>query len=377
MRITRLNIRNFRMLRDLNLEDLKGVNVLIGPNATGKSTVLEALHQLLKANALSVTREDGFRSMPGAMVSLDATISLTEEDVAEALLDTAVALSLSDPQADIVKKFAGLLEGEIHLGYEVRAPRTPSPSSVRRDMLVGKEDFRTFLAKHLPERDPWRGDSGISRAKLVEAFFNELEASLRERTMTLPVQRRMLSVFQAKRTRESSPATLGSRIVQARMEEDPWFLELQGDLRRFLPHTKDFQTTLDEEGRFVLGLTEEGLPGATSGDRWSSGTGHLALILGGLRALPEGAVMTVEEPELSLHPHALRRLMDEIRESSSRGRIQFFLSTHSPVAVEQLRPETEDHALWQLRRRSDGSAEAVPRVTDAEVAEAVDSLLRP
>jgi predicted ATPase len=48
MRLTKLTIRNFRGLQNINLEFDKRANVIVGPNAVGKTTVLEAV-RLAKA----------------------------------------------------------------------------------------------------------------------------------------------------------------------------------------------------------------------------------------------------------------------------------------------------------------------------------------
>jgi AAA15 family ATPase/GTPase len=43
MRITKLHIKNFKSLVDFELEDLKPFCAFVGPNASGKSNIFEAL----------------------------------------------------------------------------------------------------------------------------------------------------------------------------------------------------------------------------------------------------------------------------------------------------------------------------------------------
>ncbi len=68
--------------------------------------------------------------------------------------------------------------------------------------------------------------------------------------------------------------------------------------------------------------------------------------------------------------------MDLVRDAAERGRIQFFLTTHSSVVAEGVEPATENHTLWRFSRREDGSAETIPCTTEAEVVDAIDSLLK-
>src|ERR1700741_3100690 len=48
MHLSKLTIKNFRSLQDLRMSFEPGVNLIVGPNAVGKSTVLEAI-RLAKA----------------------------------------------------------------------------------------------------------------------------------------------------------------------------------------------------------------------------------------------------------------------------------------------------------------------------------------
>jgi len=43
MQLQRLEIRNFRGLKEIDLVTDKAMNVIVGPNAVGKSTILEAI----------------------------------------------------------------------------------------------------------------------------------------------------------------------------------------------------------------------------------------------------------------------------------------------------------------------------------------------
>jgi predicted ATPase len=46
--LTRLRVKNFRLLRDVTIDLDPGVTVLIGPNSAGKSTILEVLDFLAR-----------------------------------------------------------------------------------------------------------------------------------------------------------------------------------------------------------------------------------------------------------------------------------------------------------------------------------------
>src|SRR5438067_379807 len=60
--ITSLVIRNFRGLKDVSLNDLRRVNLLVGGNDTGKTSVLEALILLIGGGDLVAELPTTFRS---------------------------------------------------------------------------------------------------------------------------------------------------------------------------------------------------------------------------------------------------------------------------------------------------------------------------
>ena len=46
MQLNRLHIRNFKSIRDMEIEDIENVLILVGKNNAGKTVVLDALRLL-------------------------------------------------------------------------------------------------------------------------------------------------------------------------------------------------------------------------------------------------------------------------------------------------------------------------------------------
>jgi predicted ATPase len=70
--------------------------------------------------------------------------------------------------------------------------------------------------------------------------------------------------------------------------------------------------------------------------------GHLQLLLLLCTLFGEGkrdSIFLVDEPEVSLHPHALAVLADAMEEATRRWCKQLFVATHSPVLISQFAPE--------------------------------------
>jgi len=64
MRIDTLRLKNFRAYDDITFRFKPGVNVLIGPNAAGKTTVLEALSVALGSFFLGIRGYDSRHIKP-------------------------------------------------------------------------------------------------------------------------------------------------------------------------------------------------------------------------------------------------------------------------------------------------------------------------
>ncbi len=377
LRLTQLIVQNFRMLKELKLDGLKGLNVFIGPNATGKSTALQAASSLFQASQLSVTADDVFRARPGSDIIIEGTLMFDQADLQSAAERAALNGGLPDPPGDVAGWLSDLLGGKVEAMFRVRDPRRRSSgeAAVRR-LLVQGHSLSDELAPSVPRDHPWIAGTGVSGGTLANLLQSAFEEILRIKSMFLPTGRNMPFRFTGHRVEEVSPQDAGPWMLQAKVEDWSELRDYQDGLRAFLPHLLSLRTNLSstQQGQFELGAEEEELPGTTPADRWSSGTLHLALTLLGLAGLPKGSVMLIEEPELSLHPYALRRLMDQLREAADSGGMQFFMTTHSPVVTEGVRPATEDHALWRFSRGEDGSAEATSCTTEAEVVDAIDSL---
>ncbi len=375
MRLAELVIQNFRMVKDLRLEGLGGLNILIGPNASGKSTALEAIRLLLEEDGLGLSRDDGFRGAPGEVVRIEGLAAFSKQDLNSVLPDPAPS-ELRDwggSSRDGVLSTLVDLVGEIRLLYNGLPSSSPTGRTVSQKFwrLVDGVELRSDLSKRLSATQL---DQRFV-AGLVNHFLPRLTDFSRTRTAAFPATRGIPSSFRVAEVERLSSDEIGPWLVSAKGEDRPEFEEYRTLLGEFLPHIRGVLTSPIEQDRLRLGLSEDPLSGMTPADLWSSGTTHLSLLVSGLAFLPEGSVIIIEEPELGLHPYAIRLMMTRLREAAEEGSVQVFLSTHSPLVVEEVEPETKDHTLWQFSRAKDGSAEATRRETDEEVDQAVTSLL--
>ncbi len=152
MRLAELVVQNFRMVKDLRLEGLGGFNVLIGPNASGKSTALEAIRLLLEEDQLGLSRDDGFRGAFGEVVRIEGLAAFSKQDLNSVLPEPAPPdlQGWGGSSRDEILDTLVDLVGEVQLFYN-GLPNTGRGSSVFQKSwrLVDGVDLRQDLIKGL------------------------------------------------------------------------------------------------------------------------------------------------------------------------------------------------------------------------------------
>jgi predicted ATPase len=82
---------------------------------------------------------------------------------------------------------------------------------------------------------------------------------------------------------------------------------------------------------------DHGLPPERMADGLITGLLHLTAIAGA----PPGSLVAFDELENQLHPHAIRKLIEAMRERASAHNLTVIVTTHSPVVMNQFRDEIE------------------------------------
>lgn len=108
-------------------------------------------------------------------------------------------------------------------------------------------------------------------------------------------------------------------------------------------------------------LEEQGLTGTTPLAAASFGTIRALALLAMLHDPAPPKLTCVEEVDHGLHPYALDRIVERLRDASSRT--QILAATHSPALVNRLRPEE----LIVCERDSETGASRIPAIDPAVV----------
>jgi predicted ATP-dependent endonuclease of OLD family len=276
MKLKTINIKNFKGLESVTLEDCGSVNAIVGKNNSGKSSVLHALD--MAGLALSLRSWDHFQ-----------------------------------PKLEIKDLFADAGQFELSLTFvdDSTLSVTASPN------------FGPQIAP-----DPHDGQ----RFKSVLILPDVGSGMLRRKHRTL---RNIIDCVEARDFGSVNAAEILCAIkfyaerAQRGFTQDSYDTLIE-EVKRYFPDLEKIESDRTEHDIATLKYTEYG----RQLDILYSGTGlkHFLDVL--LKTTVSGArVVLLDEPELGLHPDLQRQFVEYLGRLAEEKRLQFFLATHSQVLL--------------------------------------------
>lgn len=330
--ITKLLIDNFKAIEHLEL-DLRPFQVFVGPNDSGKSTILQALDLLGRSTVTGIS----------------GSPSLFEERFERYL-----------PHGDVARTLKLEVHGTCADGdysYRIHWTAKPSPRIELEQLVVANES-------KFANRGEETGWSILSQ-KAQE--LPEIQADLRS----------FVAQFDPKKL--AAPASLGSELesdgaglaslvddLLTASDRQP-LLDFEKQLRRFSSFIGGVSTqpTSDKRGKELF-YSLAGTKQPVSAKQASTGlvlvTAYLALRYG-----TSYRRYLIEEPENGIHPHAASMVVQVLRELAFNSGAQVLITTHSPLLLNQVSPED----VMVVTRRPDRGIQVKPMVDTKLFAERI------
>ena len=345
--LLRLKVTNFRSLRDVEVR-LAPLNVLVGPNGAGKSNLLDVIAFLGDATRNDLERALAHRG------GLDRVLFRGSRDPRSPIgieVETAVTSNSSVAAPDT---------------YSLTFSSQVSPTRPDRFALRRVEDF-TFRGVAGP---PQRITVDGGQITFHRPGGRDGTASLREGSLGLSTLPKLISEDDADLVEDLADLFAGFRVfdvdvaaarrpaqeqISERLSDDASnlasflaylarqhgdrFAALHRDARAFIPGLASLEfTPIGGAGEgVVLNLVEAALPGSTKLQEASYGSIRALALLALLYDPSPPRLTCIEEIDHGLHPHILDRLVELLRQASSRT--QFLIATHSPALVNRLTPD--------------------------------------
>ena len=320
---------------------LEPLNVLIGPNASGKSNVIEALSLLQAAprDLLEPIRKGGgIRDWlwKGAPSTPTATVEVTIEPMFGQIplrhrlsfTETGARFELRDEVVENESPAPGAIQPFFYYRFQGGDPVLSVAGPTRSERRLMREDVKTDQSILSQRRDPdsYRELWHLGVIYNVMSFHRELDLR-RDAPIRRPQQPDLPQLFLLEDASNLS-------VVLSYMLNQPNVKDLLLErMKAFYPSVEDVNTPIIG-GLVQISFREKGLRQAVPANRLSDGSLRYLYLLSVLCHPDPPPVVCIEEPELGMHPDIIPEVAKLLVEASSRS--QIFVTTHSDILVDAL-----------------------------------------
>lgn len=382
MKIKQVKLKNFRAYKEETIIDFSDLNVFVGKNDIGKSTILEALDIFFNENKGVIKIDKDDISKKGKEEgNTEIRISVVFEDLPETLtIDSTNPTTLSDEyllnidnHLEIIKKYPNA--GKEKVFIKANHPTNPDCS----DLLLKKNtDLKKLLTNDIECEDKTK--NAVIRKAIWDFYSDDLQrneieievAKLDAKNSWEQLKKYMplYSLFQSDRKNSDGDSEVQNPMksavqeilkdVELKSKLDSVAVEVENKLKQVASKTLE---KLNEMNPEIAESLNPVIPTAESlkwvdvfksvsitGDeeipinKRGSGVKRL-ILLNFFRAEAErrqqeksvpDIVYAIEEPETSQHPKHQRKLIEAFIELSKTDNTQIILTTHSPSIVRLL-----------------------------------------
>ena len=329
---------------DMEFFELQPLNVLIGPNGSGKTNFIEAL-ELLRATPVDFAaairdgggaaewgwKGDGWKLLPAPTLEVETgpyvltkqplryRMSFYTGGLRVHILDEAIEEAI--PQGVKPYFYYTFQKGRPVINIRVRTSGE-QPEERKLEWDERSLDQSVLSQRKDPDLYPelsWLGWQFRSIQTFRDWTFGRYGAIRQPQRADLPEQWLLPDC-----------SNLALVLNQIEHKSGPVFNE---HLKRFFPRFERMSTSISG-GTLQFFLHESGFSTPISATRLSDGTLRFVALLATLLTPSPPAVVCMEEPELGLHPDAVTMLAELLVDASKR--MQLVVTTHSDALVSAL-----------------------------------------
>lgn len=335
--LTRLRVKNFKLLQDVNLE-LKCRNVFIGPNKSGKSTILQVLQFLQRVVTDSDVKKtcdnlNGFSEVLWKGIQPPSSIEIALE-----------GQSSPDKTFNYELVIRGDSLGRVVIEREKLTINKNGTSYSLIEMLEGKGRGIDGSGQVL-----FRDTDSLSRPALSYEIPSWEAGELRKYIL----QWQFFNVLPALSRIVSSPSVAIGALDPSGAQLNAWLMTFQANYpdefarvkevaKQAFTYLESFSAFLTPGATTFLKFQEQGMQSPFSIAHASDGELKFLALLSIIFSPFPVPVVCIEEPENYLHPRLLEIVVDiaNQRNVELEGQVsQVFATTHSPYLVDYLDPE--------------------------------------
>jgi predicted ATPase len=302
MKVKSLYINKFKALKDFKIDFNDDINVLIGENGVGKTTILEIIYNLIISNT-SFTSADSEFNKCKLKIQLDED-ELNYVNSTNAYLKEPTFQSVDEIIVNSEGSSKKLNIDKIHQFY-TNSTKLGSKGFAQVVFLPTDVNFQKYK---------------VETPKKIEKT-NEIGIVLNSNEMSINLKEYLVN----NHYKDLEDVSVGQK---------PYRIEKFKELYNSFFEEKEFLGVKEFEPLFKVKSTGE----LHSADELSAGEKQIFFRGGSLLQLNlENSIILIDEPELSLHPEWQQKILDFYRKIGVNN--QIIIATHSPHIVSSCKKE--------------------------------------
>lgn len=321
--IRHIEIQNFRSIKQLSWNPKPGLNCLIGPGDSGKSTVLDAIDLALGARRSYSFNDADFYQL----------------DTTSPLIVTITVGELHDELKNI-ERYGFFLRGFNPATKEISDEPLADTETVLTVRLYVDADLAPDWRLHsdradavgLERRLPWKHRELLSPARLGTTSHQNLAWGNRSVLNKLSEDTLDVSAILAQLGRQTRQAFAAQQVDGISVV----LTQVQQIANELGVPVGQLNALLDVNG-ISLSNGAISLHNSDGTPLRQLGTGSSRLLISGLqKAASCSSILIVDEAEYGLEPYRITRLLNELGSKDVEPSQQVFITTHSPYVLREL-----------------------------------------
>ncbi len=335
MKIESLTIKNFKVFKDIHIDDIPSMAVFLGKNGVGKSTFFDVfgfLHDCLSTNvSAAVSKRGGFVEVRSRNQEGDISFVIQfRPGINEPLITYEVSFGLGEKNRVIVKnEVLRMRRGQSGAPWKILDFRCG-------EGVAAEGQLSTYADVKLANRTRQKLESpdvlaikGLGQFKNFEAVnqFRKLIEDWYVADFKIDYARERQEEIYSERLNRSGDNL--AAVTKYLFDNYPdRFDKILGKMKERVPGVQSVEARTTDDGYIVLRFQDGHFQNPFSAKFVSDGTIKMFTYLVLLNDPERHALLCVEEPENQLYPELLEELVEEFRQYAYQG--QVFISTHSP-----------------------------------------------
>jgi len=362
MQIESLAVKNYRCLRDIALDKLARMTIVVGANGSGKSSLFDVfsfLQDALTQNVASaVARRGGYRELVTRGRARPIEIAVKFRESGGRLATYELKINQDDGRVVVDREVMSYRRGRYGHPWHFIDFSRGEGRAITNESMYGTEGAVEEWAEYQLDDPSILAIKGLGQFQQfrVVSDFRSLIENWHISDFHIADARPSAEVGYAEHlsTRGDNVALVAQYLFENHRRQ---FEKVLRAMRQRVPGVSAVEAMPTEDGRLVLRFKDGSFQDPFIARNVSDGTIKMFAYLILLYDPYPHPLLAVEEPENQLYPALMRELAEEFRDYARRGG-QVFVSTHSPdflngAELDEIRWLTKEDGFTKVRRASE------------------------